>query len=227
MPRIQPATLAFLRDLANHNDRDWFQANRPRYEAARANVAQFADALLDRLADSDVLSTASGRSSLFRINRDVRFSNDKSPYKINLAGHFVRDGKLRRGGYYFSLSPTESMVGGGFYGIERDDLQRVREELAADPRPLDKITADPDFTRLLGEMRGDQLKTAPRGFPRDHPSLRWLRYKQFYAGHDFTADEVTAPDFLDRAHDVFLALRPFFDYFSDVLTTDANGELIV
>ena len=224
MPKIAPSTYDFLRELAAHNDRDWFADNKHRYETARANVADFADELLARLRKTDVISTENGRKSLFRIYRDVRFSQDKRPYKTNIAGSFTRDGRLRRGGYYFSLSPERNMVGGGFYGIERDDLKRLRQDLAASAGEMRSILNDDTFRETLGQLRGEQLKTSPQGYARDHPDIDLLRYKQFYAAREFTKREVLAGDFIDRAEATLLALRPFFAYFSDILTTDANGE---
>lgn len=232
---IKKSTLTFLRQLSKNNDRDWFNDNKAKYEAARDNVAEFGQALLDRLSESDVLSTENGKKSLYRIYRDTRFSKDKTPYKTNLSGGFTRDGKLRRGGYYFHVMPSAvknnwaemSLVGGGFFSPERDDLKRIREELAADASEMRAILADPDFVRIFGELQGEQLKTAPQGYPKDHPNIDLLRYKQFYAFRYFTDAEVTSADFLDQAHEAYLTLRPFFDYFTDVLTTDANGELVV
>ncbi|MTB49525.1 DUF2461 domain-containing protein [Lewinella sp. W8] len=227
MSKIKKSTLTFLSQLARNNDRNWFQENKPRYEAARDNVAAFADELLGKLAQSDVLETENGKKSLFRIYRDVRFSKNKAPYKTALSGQFKRDGKLRRGGYYYHLEPGDFVVGGGFYGIESHDLKRIREELAVDGVPLREIMADPDFVRVFGYMRGEELKTAPRGYDKDHPNVDLLRRKQFYAFREFTEAEVLSDEFVDLSLEALLTLRPFFDYFSDVLTTDANGELIV
>lgn len=230
MAQIKKTTLTFLKQLAKNNDREWFKDNKKAYEAGRENVAEFAQALMDRLAESDVLATESGKKSLFRIYRDVRFSKNKDPYKTNFAGQFVRDGKLRRGGYYYNISPTgewRSMIGGGFYGMEKHDLKRMREELAVDASEMREIIADKDFVRIFGEILGDKLKTAPQGYPKDHANIDLLRYKQFYAARNFTDKEVLSKDFVDLAHETTLALRPFFDYFTEVLTTDANGELVV
>lgn len=235
MPQIKKSTLTFLRQLKKNNDRNWFQDNKPRYEAARDNVAEFADALLGRLRETDEIETPSGKKSLYRIYRDVRFSKNKDPYKTHLAGNFTRLGKLRRGGYYFFIAPESggedwlngSGVGGGFYGIERDDLKRIREEIAADDTDLREILADADFRRVFGELRGDQLKTAPKGYPKDHPAIDLLRFKQHYAMREFSDAEVLSEHFLDQAHETLLTLRPFFDLFSDILTTDANGEVVV
>lgn len=235
MARIKKSTLTFLKQLSKNNNRDWFNERKPRYEAARDNMAEFADALLERMRESDVLVEESGKKSLSRIYRDIRFSKNKLPYKNNLAGGFTRDGKLRRGGYYYHIVPEGaaggwtdmSLVGGGFFGIERDDLKRIREELAINADDMREILADPDFVRVFGEMRGDRLKTAPQGYPKDHQNIDLLRFKQFYVFRNFTDKEVTSSEFLDLSHEAMLTLRPFFDYFTDVLTTDANGEVIV
>ena len=235
MAQIKKSTLTFLKKLAKNNDRDWFNANKPKYEAARENVAEFADALLERLRKSDVISTENGKKSLYRIYRDVRFSKNKLPYKTHFAGGFTRDGKLRRGGYYFHLLPEgssegwtdQSLVGGGFFGIEREDLKRIREELAASADDFREILADPNFVRVFGELQGDQLKTAPQGYARDHPNIDLLRFKQYYVFRNFSDAEVLSAEFMDMSHEALLTLRPFFDYFTDILTTDANGELIV
>ena len=227
MARIDKSTYTFLRQLAAHNDRTWFEEHRADYERARENVAAFAQELLDRLSKTDVISTQNGKKSLFRIFRDVRFSKIKVPYKTNFAGGFTRDGLQRRGGYYFHLSPTENTVGGGFYGIEREDIKRIREELGADSGAMREVLADPDFQRLYGALRGDQLKTSPQGYSNDHPNIDLLRYKQFYAAREFTEQEVLSAEFIDRAEEALLGLRPFFDYFSEVLTTDGNGVSIL
>ncbi|THH39912.1 DUF2461 domain-containing protein [Neolewinella litorea] len=227
MSVIHQATFDYLRELAANNEREWFNDHKAAYTAARDNVADFAQTLLERLRRHDVISTESGRKSLFRIYRDVRFSKNKQPYKTNIAGSFTRDGRQRRGGYYFTLAPEHNLVGGGFYGIERDDLKRIREELGADAGAMREILNAGEFGRLYGMLRGEQLKTAPQGFARDHPDIDLLRYKQFYAARTFTEAEVLAPDFIDRAEEALLGLRPFFDYFSEILTTDANGESLL
>lgn len=224
---ITPSTYHFLRQLSRHNDRNWFAEHRGEYEAALSNVADFADELLERLRKTDVISTENGKKSLLRIYRDVRFSKSKLPYKPRFAGRFRRDGWQRRGGYYFHFSPEGNRVGGGFFGIERDDLKRIRQELGADAGEMRSIIGADAFGRLFGELRGEQLKTAPQGYPKDHPNIDLLRYKQFYAMREFTETEVLSDSFIDLAEEAVLGLRPFFDYFSEVLTTDANGEPLI
>ena len=236
MAKIKKSTLTFLKQLSKNNDRDWFKERKSKYEAARANVEEFTQALLDKLSETDVLEEQTGRKAMHRIYRDTRFSKDKTPYKINLSASFTRDGKMRRGGYYFHVTPdglregdfaSGSVAAGGFYNPEREDLKRIREELAADGSELRAIVADNEFIRVFGEMRGDQLKTSPKGYDREHENIDLLRYKNFYALRKFTEAEVLSAEYLDLNLEAYLTVRPFFDYFSDVLTTDANGERIV
>ena len=238
MAKIKKSTLTFLRQLAKNNNRDWFNERKAtKYEAARQNVEDFTQALLERLSQTDVLEEQTGKKAMHRIYRDTRFSKDKTPYKINLSASFSRDGKLRRGGYYYHVCPeglregdefmSASVAAGGFYNPERDDLKRIREELAADGSEFRAIIGDPDFVRVFGQMSGDKLKTAPKGFDKEHENIDLLRYKNFYAFRNYSDAEVLSDAYLDLVHEAFLTVRPFFDYFSEVLTTDANGERVV
>lgn len=221
---VPPSTLEFLRELRQNNNREWFNANKDWYRREHANMIAFAETLRDRMSHHDTIEPASGKQMLFRIYRDVRFSKDKSPYKAHFAGVLRRATQWRRGGYYFHISPGESMLGGGFWKPEKEDLLRIRQELAADAEPLREIIAAPDFKASFGELRGEQLKTAPKGFPRDHPNIDLLRYKQFIVRRDFTDAAVANPGFVDRVVETFRHMRPFFDYMSEVLTTDENGQ---
>lgn len=184
----------------------------------------FAEALLDEMSHHDHLVPMTGKQSLFRIYRDTRFSKDKTPYKTHFSGSMKRATQLLRGGYYYHIEPGGSFAGGGFWGPSSEDLKRIREELAAHAEPLRAIIADPVFRDTFGELKGDKVKTAPKGFPRDHPNIDLIRHKQYVVMRSFSDKEVTAPDFLDKLVRTFRNMRPFFDYMSEVLTTDANGE---
>lgn len=224
MTQLAKHNLTFLEDLKKNNNRDWFQANKPVYEKNHKELIAFADEVLAKLNEHDVIETESGKKSLFRIYRDVRFSKDKSPYKTHWSGGFKRAGKLLRGGYYFHVQPGgNSMVGGGFWGPNKEDLQRIREEIATDASELREILADKTFVDTFGTLDGEQLKRAPKGFNPDHKDIDLLRYKQFIFSRSFTDKEVLAPDFADKLDQAFQAMRPFFDFMSDVLTTDSNG----
>ena len=220
---ISKSTLQFLKDLAKNNNRPWFTENKDRYVAAHENMIEFAEALIDEMSHHDNLVPMTGKKSLFRIYRDVRFSKDKSPYKTNFAGGLKRATKWLRGGYYYHIEPGESFVGGGFWAPNPADLKRIRDEIAADDKPLRKIIADPVFVKTFGTLKGDAVKTAPKGFSKDHPAIDLLRHKQFLVSHSFTEKEVTSPDFVKKLSQSFQNMRPFFDYMSEVLTTDSNG----
>ncbi|MCB0599497.1 MAG: DUF2461 domain-containing protein [Lewinellaceae bacterium] len=220
---IPKSALDFLKELRENNNREWFTANKSRYQAEHAHVVEFAEALLARMGQHDQLEPMTGKQSLFRIYRDVRFSKDKSPYKTHFSGTMKRDTKWLRGGYYFHIEPGGSFVGGGFWGPSSADLKRIRQELAADAEPVRKIIAAPEFVETFGQLDGEQLKTAPQGYSQDHPNIDLLRYKQFLLSQSYTDKEVTSPGLLDKMVLAFQRMRPFFDYMSEVLTTDENG----
>lgn len=224
MVSITSDNFEFLKELGLNNNREWFTENKKLYEANLKNIVVFADSLLAKMNEHDVLETPTGKKSLFRIYRDVRFSKDKSPYKTHWSGSFRRATQLRRGGYYFHIQPgNQSFIGGGFWEPNKEDLQRIREEIAADPSEMRQILSNPNFIKTFGALQGEQLKTAPKGFDKEHPAIDLLRYKQFIFSRNFTDKEVLQPNFLEQANQTFQHMRPFFDYMSDVLTTDANG----
>lgn len=223
MTRIQPASYQFLKDISANNTREWFQANKAAYEAAYENFNQLVKAIETELSQSDHIEG----SKTFRIYRDVRFSKDKSPYKNYFGAGFKRATKLLRGGYYLHLQPGESFAGGGFWEPEPNDLKRIRDEFAFDIGPIRQIEADPVFKKYFGGIRGEGLKTAPKGYDKDLPGIDLIRKKQFIVMRPFTDEEVTQPAFLQEVVKTFMAMRPYFDYMSMVLTTDSNGESIL
>lgn len=222
---ISKSNLDFLNTLKKNNNREWFAENKSKYEDAHQNMIEFSDEVLNLLNQHDDIETPNGKKSLYRIYRDVRFSKDKSPYKTHWGAYYKRATKHLRGGLGFHTeSGGKTMVGGGFWGPNKEDLEHIRNQIAVDPEPLRKILKSKSFKEHFGEMTGDQLKTAPKGFPKDHEAIELLRYKQFLMGKKFTDAEVLSPDFSKKIDATFKAMRPFFDYFSDILTTDLNGE---
>lgn len=224
MTHIKKETIQFLKDIKDNNNKEWFAKNKNRYVAAKQDVEAFGTSLQIEMEKYDDIE----KMKVYRIYRDVRFSKDKTPYKISLAGHLVRATQLKRGGMYFHFEPNgASMVGGGFWNPNSADLARIRQEIAADPSYLRNILNEKAFLNRFGELYGNQVKTAPKGYSRTHPAIDLLRYKQFLLMEKFTDEEITTAGFLDKMVASFRAMRPFFDYMSDVLTTNANGELIV
>lgn len=221
--KIQSSTLQFLIDLSANNNREWFQANKDRYEAAQENMKHFTRAVEQALGETDHLETA----KLFRIYRDVRFSKDKSPYKNYFGMGFSRATKRLRGGYYLHIEPGASFAGGGFWGPNAADLKRIRDEFAADDQPIRAIMANPVFKKYFGTLQGDALKTAPAGYDKNSPAIDLIRKKNFTVQRNFTDAEVGAGNFLQEVKLSFEAMRPFFDYMSMVLTTDLNGVSLI
>src|SRR5688572_21811282 len=221
--RIQQSGFNFLQTLKKNNNREWFNKHKTTYERELAVIESFANALLKELNRHDVIETTSGKQSLHRIYRDIRFSNDKTPYKTNWSGNFKRATKYRRGGYYYHIEPGNSFIAGGFWGPNAQDLKRIRDEIAFDAAPLRKILTSRSFVATFGELKGEQLKTAPKGFDAHHEAIDLLRYKQFLLIRKFTDSEVVSERFLKEASQTFKNMRPFFDYMSEVLTTDVNG----
>ncbi len=224
---IQQHTLDFLKDLKNNNDRDWFTANKAVYEKAHKNTVAFADALLNEMRKHDNIDTKDGKASLFRIYKDTRFSKDKTPYKTHFGIRMSRATAHLRGGYYFHLEPGHSFMAGGFFAPEPDDLKRIREDIDFNYEEWNDVLSQPGIVKNFERLRGDEVKTAPKGFDKNHPAIDLLRRKQFILKHNFSDKEILQPDFAKKLSDTFRELRPFFDYMSEVLTTDANGESIL
>jgi uncharacterized protein (TIGR02453 family) len=222
MNALEKSTLNFLKELGKNNNRPWFTENKGTYEDVLTNVKAFLDDLLEEFKKHDQIDNM----KLFRIYRDVRFSKDKTPYKTSFGVGFHREKPLLRGGYYLHIEPGGTFVGGGFWQPNKEDLQRIREEIAFDDQPLRKILSEKAFVDTFGTLEGDELKSAPRGFDKDHPAVDLLRKKGMVASKAFTDKEVLAPDFAKTVVKTFGVLRPWFDYFSDVLATNANGERI-
>lgn len=224
---ISNSTIDFLKKLSKNNDREWFNKNKNLYLAAHENVLSFVDALLSEMRRHDLIETRTAKESLFRIYRDVRFSKDKSPYKSYWAGHFKRSTKKLRGGYYFQIGPGETMAAGGFFNPDPKDLLRIRKDIDTNFSDWKKMLADKKIANTFGDLKGEKLATSPKGFSRDNPAIELLRHKQFYFSRRFTDKEVLGNNFLKEMNQTFRSLRSYFDYMSEVLTTDANGVSLI
>jgi uncharacterized protein (TIGR02453 family) len=224
---IHKSSFNFLKSLMKNNNREWFAEHKEEYLEAYGNMIAFADALLAEMNKHDKIETPSGKKSLFRIYRDVRFGTDKSPYHTFWSGHFKRATKQRRGGYYYHIEPGNTYVMGGFWGPEPTDMKRIRQDIAADYKGWQKMLNNKTLVKTFGMLQGETVISAPRGYSKDDPAISLLRHKQFLMKHHFTDQDVLSPDFLRKMNDAFKNLRPFFDFMSDVLTTDANGVALL
>lgn len=221
---VAQSTFDFLNKLRDNNNREWFNDHKDTFKAEQSKVIHFAEQLIQEVNKFDVLEPMTGKKALFRIYRDIRFSKDKTPYKTHFSGQLKRATALRRGGYYFQIAPGgNTMIAGGFFAPNAADLKRIRQEIAADPDSLRQIIAQPDFVNTFGELKGDQLKTAPRGFSKTDPAIDLLRYKQYLLLREFSDEEAMDKQFLAKAAATFKNMLPLFDYMSNILTTDENG----
>ncbi|MEO9805461.1 MAG: DUF2461 domain-containing protein [Reichenbachiella sp.] len=222
---VQP--FKFLNRLRKNNNREWFNKNKDEYLEAHKHIIEFAEHLLAELNKTDIIETPTGKKSLYRIYRDVRFSKDKTPYSTYFGGGFRRATEERRGGYYFHLEPDNTYVGGGFWGPNSQDMMHIRKHLQQEPDMLREILESKKFKTNFGQLRGEQLKRAPKGFDIDDPAIDLLRYKQYWVRHEFSMEEVLNQDFHKTIAKQFQNMRPFFDCMSEILTTDLNGQSVL
>lgn len=214
------SVLEFFKKLDKNNNRDWFNERKKEFKAIEADAKQNYHELLDALNEHDEIDNF----KMFRIYRDVRFSKNKLPYKTHFGGSFHRKKPELRGGYYLHIQPNnESFIATGFWEPNKEDLFRIRKEFEQDDSEIRDIMNDKGFKKIWGELVGDQVKTAPKGFNKEHKAIDLIRKKQFIFTKKFTDKEVLAPNFIKDVNEAFKAIRPYFDYMSDVLTTDLNG----
>ncbi|MDA0779203.1 MAG: DUF2461 domain-containing protein [Bacteroidetes bacterium] len=221
--QLDSAIFRFFEQLGKNNNREWFEQQKPEFKALEAKVKQFGEALKDQLNQHDSID----RFKLFRVYRDVRFSKDKTPYKTHFGMAWHRTKPEYRGGYYLHLKPNDIFLACGFWDPNPADLKRIRQEIDMDADEYRDIINEPNFKRIWGELQGDAVKTAPKGYAKDHPNIDLLRHKQHIFMVRYTEKDVAAEDFLDRLDTALQAVRPFVDYMSAVLTTNADGERLV
>jgi len=222
MTTLKKSNLLILDQIKKNNNREWFTENKSEIDKEFTEVKLFFQSLYTNLQEFDQLDPI----HIHRLYRDVRFSKDKLPYKDHFALHIPRKKPFLRGGYFLILKPGECRVAGGFWGPEPQDMRRIREEIANDPDEFRALFNNAEFLKLYDGLESEELKSAPKGYPKDHPAIDLLRKKSFLIYKDFTDQEVLQPDFHDKVIACFLGFRPFFDYMSSVLTTNSNGEIL-
>jgi uncharacterized protein (TIGR02453 family) len=221
---IASSSLTFLKHLEKNNNREWFAENKDTYILAQNNIITFADQLIQLMGNHDALENVSGKKSLYRIYKDVRFSKDKSPYKPRFAVGLQRATALKRGGYYLNIQPGNNFIACGFFSPNSDDLKRIRKDIELNHSDWRKILKSKSIRDGFIALSGTQVPTFPRGFAKDHEAIDLIRHKQFILRHNFTDEEVIDSQFVDKVNEFFKTVRPFFDYMSFILTTDLNGE---
>ncbi len=224
---IHTTTFNFLQNLAKNNNREWFNDHKEQYIIAHENMCHFIDQLIMEMNKHDEIENPSGKKSLYRIYNDVRFSKDKSPYNVRFAFSLRRATQYKRGGYYMHIKPGNSYLACGFFSPNPEDLKRIRQDIDFNYEEWNRILHTKSIKQHFGSLQGNTVATSPRGFDIDHPGIDLLRHKQFFLRHDFSDSDVLSKDFLKEVNTLFKSVRPYFDYMSEVLTTNTNGESIL
>lgn len=210
--------LQFLRTLKRNNNREWFQEHKSIYEnSLKRPMSDLIAALAEDFQKFAPEMVASPKASAYRIYRDTRFSNDKSPYKTHIAAVFPRLGLGKHEGaaFYLHIAPSEVFIGGGLYMPLPEDLNSVRQQIAEDTAAFEKIIAARQFRNFFGSVRGERLSRVPRGFAADHRAAEFLKYKQFLAGRTLPAAAATTASFYKQVVDTFRAMLPFVRFLNE------------
>jgi uncharacterized protein (TIGR02453 family) len=218
--KISKDCLKFLNELSLNNNRDWFEANKAIFKSHQSEVKAVLERVKEGLSETDIIE----KLKMFRIYRDVRFSKDKTPYKDYFSGSLSRMGQSLRGGYYIHLKPGDAFLAVGFWDPNKEDLFRIRKEIETDARDFHELLNNKSFKNIWGNFQGDTLKTAPKGFSKEHPEIGLLRRKNFVFIHPLKDSDICSENFIPNTVKAFEVSRPFLDLMSDILTTDLNGE---
>lgn len=219
--KISPFVLDFLHDLSENNNREWFNDNKSRWQTAKADFLEFVENLMPGLYRMDnSIGIQSAEKCMYRIHRDIRFSPDKTPYKVHLAAYIATGGVKRHGrpGYYIHIENNNSGCGGGIFMPETDTLTAIRKEIYYNIDIFKSIIDSNDFKKYYPQLwQIDMLKQAPKGFPKDFKGVEWLKYKHYVTMCDFTNTDVLSNDFGSRVMDAFRATYPLNKFIIDAM----------
>ena len=214
---LQQSTVQFLRNLKKNNRKEWFDANRTKYESAKKDVEDLSVEIIKRLSHTDdSIAHLQPKDCMFRINRDVRFSKDKSPYKTNMGVYFSKGGKKGiNAGYYFHLEPGSSFVAGGLWMPMPPELKKVRQEIDYSWAEFSKITGSKKFKSVFGDLdmsNESALSRPPKGYEADNPAISYLKLKSFIATTKIKDADLTSKDLVKKVTVHFESLKPLIDF---------------
>jgi uncharacterized protein (TIGR02453 family) len=219
METIKKSTLTFLTELGKNNNREWFAANKTGYADAKNNFENFVQKTINEISLFDpILKGLEAKSCVFRINRDIRFSNDKSPYKSNFGAFIVKGGKKngdKYTGYYIHIEPGKSFIAGGAYMPPAPWLAAIREKINHKPESFIKIINHKEFITHFDKLSGEKLKTPPRGYTSDNPNIDLLKFKSFLAVKEVADKVVLSPDYFNHVISVLKAMKPLNDFLNE------------
>jgi uncharacterized protein (TIGR02453 family) len=217
---LQSSTLKFLKDLSKNNNKPWFDAHRKQYEDAKTDFADFVQTVIDKHGKKDPgMAHLKAKDCTFRINRDVRFSKDKSPYKNNMGAYMNPEGKKSiLGGYYFHCQPGQSFVGGGLWMPMPAELSKVRQEIDYNLDAFKKITGAKKFKAIYGDLSRDPeyvLTRVPKGYEADNPAASYLKMKSFVATTPLKDSELVSRELTKKVLDAFETLQPLLRFINE------------
>jgi uncharacterized protein (TIGR02453 family) len=219
---IQSQTFEFLKDLVENNNREWFQANKERYDKARENLIEFTADFITKLhkVDPTVSADLDPKKCVMRIYRDIRFSKNKTPYKNNFGVSLPTLGsKLGGVEYYLQIQPGKSFIAGGYWMPEAEHLKAIRQEIDYNAADLKKIVDDKEFVKLFGEFtKQDQLKTTPKGYEADNENIDLLRLKSFIVSHPLKDKELTGAKAADEIVAICSKICPLNVFLKNAIT---------
>lgn len=221
--------LDFLSALAEHNSKEWMDANKKWYLETKERFLEDVAVLLKEMTELEPeLSAYKPKDCVFRQNRDVRFSANKNPYKTNFGAYFSPGGKKSPGpGYYLQIQRGNSFLAGGIWMPEADTLKKIRKEIDYSGVELERIENDPEFKKLFNQIEGEKLKTSPRDYDADHPYIEYLKLKSFTVSHQISDKAVDSGAFVTFAMDGFRRMKPFNDFLRQAIEEVEDGSGIL
>ncbi len=219
---LRPSTLKFLKDLKKNNNKPWFDVHRKEYESAKEDFSAFVQAVIDKHGKKDkTISQLKAKDCMFRINRDVRFSKDKSPYKTNMGAYINRGGKKSIfGGYYFHCEPGESFMGGGLWMPMPPELNKVRQEIDYNLQKFIKIIGSKKFKSIYKDLSRSEenvLSRVPKGYEPTNPAAEYLKMKSFVALTNLKDSDLTSKNLISKTVEAFQALQPLVEFINEAI----------
>lgn len=218
---LQASTLQFLRDLSENNHKEWFHDNKKVYQAAKNDFYELVAETITNIGQFDPnVNGLLPKKCVFRINRDIRFSKNKSPYKTNFGAAMARGGrKSPYGGYYLHIEPTgESFLAGGMYRPESKYLKMIRQEIDYNISSFLDVVEAENFKKHFGEIQGDRVKTSPQGYKRDHEHIYYIRLKSFLAYKPYESSKILEQNFSNFAQETFSAIQPLNNFLNTAIS---------
>ncbi len=218
--------LQFLAQLANNNHKDWFHSHQDEYHRCRKEFTDFITELIAEISSFDhTLSGLEAKNCIFRVNRDLRFSKDKTPYKTNFSAYLADGGKKSpKAGYYFHLQPDESFIAGGIWTPPTDILNRIRQEIDYNTKEFVSLTQSEIFTKTFGQLEGERLKSTPKGYASDHPLIDTLRLKSFLISQKLPDQKLKKMDVKEFGR-LFQQMFPIIEFINRVFDDEEDTQM--